>query len=750
MRLSVFSSHRALLNFAKNPQIDSTKNSTNGDSAKSAINNGDSTINFAKSCDSANTDSAKKSLSNKPDSAFIPPCKTIGDFFDNAVIYNGARLNSSLRSLFLWNAIKNIEIKDLGFEKTFIRFLEHSNFIFKFFDELENANVNISDIDINDTYGDYSDHLQILERIYEAYKKELEKYGLFATNADFKINEKFLRAWSEIYIYIDGILTQREMQILRLCAKHSDITIFFSVTKYNINLLQKTLSLDLEQNAKYSLNLNKNELCKLGDLSIKVEQISVYNFEMRISQVLLVIAKINEWLKDGIENIAVILPDEEFAKYLQLFDKKRNLNYAMGFSDFAFIKKLQNLRESLKGKTPKETLDLILKDYRLENELEIIALRPILENLGSEEIIEFLLQNIANVDDNSGGKVSVMGVLESRSMEFERVIILDFNSEFIPKLNDNDMFLNTTIRKRLNLPTLQDKENLQRHYYFMLINNVKSVEIAYCKAKIPASLINDLKNMSVRFSECSGDNLWHFTPKQSEKVYVYDEIIAKNTRKILSASAIKVFLECKRKFYFKYIANLASSGEREEFLGTKIHNLLCFMGESFDIDKIPQFVESQGIGERLDLEIGLQKLEPFFKAQKAENAHIIALEKSKDFKIKGFDFTCKVDRIDSQDSKIRIIDYKYKKNFKAETEGFLQLLIYKLAFCEEFSGKEIECLYYDLYNNKTYAMDSANESKASEILNKALDELNGEVDFAYCDDKNACQYCDYKYLCNRF
>lgn len=152
----------------------------------------------------------------------------------------------------------------------------------------------------------------------------------------------------------------------------------------------------------------------------------------------------------------------------------------------------------------------------------------------------------------------------------------------------------------------------------------------------------------------------------------------------------------------------------------------------------------------MDLEIGLQKLEPFFKAQKAENAHIIALEKSKDFKIKGFDFTCKVDRIDSQDSKIRIIDYKYKKNFKAETEGFLQLLIYKLAFCEEFSGKEIECLYYDLYNNKTYAMDSKSESEARELLDKALDELNGEVDFAYCDDKNACQYCDYKYLCNRY
>lgn len=721
MNLFVFSSHRALLNTIKNGWVKDSSDS----------------------------------LHSLVESAFIPPYKTISDFFENVVIFDGIKLpkKSPLRNVFLWNAIKHIEIKDLGFEKAFVRFLENSNFIFKFFDELESVGVKISEIDVCDTYGDYSDHLRILEQIFEAYNNELKKYDLITTNTSFKINECFLKSYKHIFIYLDGIFTQKEMQILRLCAEFSDITIFFTATKYNINLLEKMLSLHLEQNTKYSFNVNNNKLCVLKSLERKIEHINIYRFGLRINQALLVIAKINQWLKDGIENIAVILPDEMFAKYLQVFDKKRNLNYAMGFDDVKFIKKLQDLKGHLKVKTSKETLDFILQEYKLENELEIIAMRDILEQLKSDEIIELLLQNITNLDDNNGGKVSVMGILESRAMEFERIIIIDFNNEFIPKLNDNDMFLNTNIRKRLNLPTLQDKENLQRHYYFMLINNSKFVEIAYCDNGIQSNLINDLEDMGVKIAKNNGDELWRFSLIEDNKSYIDDEIIAKNSYKKLSASAIKVFLTCKRKFYFQYMCDKLK-GESKEFLGTHIHNLLYDLGKDFDATKITKFIESKSICERLDLEIMFKKLEPFFQTQLESlknNRTILALEQSKDFKIRDFDFTCKVDRIDEVDSnKIQIIDYKIKNKFDIKTEGFLQLLIYKIAFCDEFNGKEFECLYYDLPNNKQIIMDSKSESEAKEILDNALDELSGEINFSRCDNIKTCTYCDYIYLCNRY
>lgn len=728
MNLFVFSSHRALLNF----------------------------------CQSQNT-------------PFLPPVKSIGDFFGEVAICEGAKLLKNLRPLFLWKVIQdfnaknadlaNADLSNLGFDKSFLRFLEGSNFIFKFFDELDSANVKISDIDINDTYGDYSDHLRILEGIYEAYNVLLKSRGFYDKNAPYRVNEAYLRAYENIFIYIDGILSTKEMRILRECAGFTNITLFFTATKYNSNLLQKMLKNPLEWGYKYSFSVNSGEITRLERLAFQTQSINLYSFDSRISQALLVVAKVNEWLSEnGAENdnFAVILPDENFASYLQLFDEVRNLNYAMGFKDNILLKKMRELRQKCVDEnwSARELLDYILAHFRLENELEIRAMWDILESLSVEEIIEFLLQSVANLNDNSGGKVGVFGILESRAMSFSGAIIVDFNDDFIPHLSDNDMFLNTRIRNSLNLPTLRDKEDLQRHYYFMLINSTKRVEIAYCRQSLISTLANDLRALpSVRFSEIDGDKKWRFFPKERKKEYISDEIIAQNSLTRLSASAIKTFLECRRKYYFAYLCEkLRDSEGKEEFLGTKIHNILREMGSDFDEAKIAPLVAQNASDKKLDLEITLMQLGAFFRAQKLalqNGTEILAVEMLKKFKISDFDFVCKIDRIDRVKmaggaDKIRIIDYKLKKDFSVKNEGFLQLAIYKRAIMGEFSGSEIECVYVDLLNNKEFIMDLSAEAEANEILDATLEVLKGEINFAQCGDRKVCQYCEYKYLCNRY
>ncbi len=735
---------------------------------------------------------------------FLPPVKSISDFFGEVVICDGAKLPKNLRALFLWKVIqdfrqdidsavdsaldspntdshsvdsRDFDLSKIGFDKSFLRFLEGSNFIFKFFDELDSACVKISDIDINDTYGDYSDHLRILEGIYGTYNALLKSRGLYDKAREYRVNEAFLRAYEHIFIYIDGILSVKEMRILRECAGFTNITLFFTATKYNSNLLQKMLGQTLEWGHKYSFSVNSGEITRLEPLYSATQSINLYSFDLRISQALLVVAKVNEWLKiskKSAENdkmaqdssdFAVILPDENFATHLRLFDEMRNLNYAMGFKDNALQKKLRDLRQKCQKEnlSTKELLNHILEHFRLENELEIRSMRDILESLSVDEIIEFLLQNVANLNDNSGGKVGVFGVLESRAMSFDGAIIVDFNDDFIPHLNDNDMFLNTRIRNSLNLPTLRDKEDLQRHYYFMLISSTKCVEIAYCRNSLISSLANDLRALQgVRFAEMDGDKKWRFFPKERVKEYISDEIIAKNSLTQLSATAIKTFLECRRKFYFSYLCGgLRNSEDKEEFLGTKIHNILREMGSDFDEGKIAHLVAQNVSDSKLDLEITLMQLGAFFRAQKLalqNGTEIVAVEQSKKFQINDFDFVCKVDRIDrvkmaDGTDKIRIIDYKLKKDFSVKKEGFLQLCIYKRAFEQElsaFGGSEIECLYIDLLNNKEFIMDSNAEAEANEILNNALEMLKGEINFTQCEDRNPCKYCEYVYLCDRY
>ena len=253
----------------------------------------------------------------------------------------------------------------------------------------------------------------------------------------------------------------------------------------------------------------------------------------------------NEWLKNGYENIAIILPSDDFKKYLKLFDKARNLNYAMGLEDSETISKIRNVE--LKIDTSKSKFRNIIdhigtiKENLKDEFYELARFESLFEKLDYDDILEFIAENIKNVDDIYGGKVKVIGILETRGITFDKIIIVDFNDEFLPKINDSDIFINSSIRKKVNLPTINDKENLQRHYYTNLINNANEVCIAFHSSKIPSNLFDDF-GLDIN-NAIDGESLWSFFPKNTQKEYIEDEIIANFEDKNLSATKIKIFLE---------------------------------------------------------------------------------------------------------------------------------------------------------------------------------------------------------------
>lgn len=75
------------------------------------------------------------------------------------------------------------------------------------------------------------------------------------------------------------------------------------------------------------------------------------------------------------------------------------------------------------------------------------------------------------------GRISVMGILETRGIRFNYVLIPEFIEENVPALSHKDIFLNTTIRQKVGLPTRVDRENLQKYYYSQLFKRSKEVWI---------------------------------------------------------------------------------------------------------------------------------------------------------------------------------------------------------------------------------------------------------------------------------
>ena len=118
-----------------------------------------------------------------------------------------------------------------------------------------------------------------------------------------------------------------------------------------------------------------------------------------------------------------------------------------------------------------------------------------------KSLVSLFLQRLGSrsLDDVRGGKITVMGVLETRSVNFDVVIIVDFSESNVPKKSDKDMFLNTQIREMANLPTMSDRESLQKHYYDLLISRSKEVAISYVSSN-DSSGSRFLKQLNIKES----------------------------------------------------------------------------------------------------------------------------------------------------------------------------------------------------------------------------------------------------------
>jgi hypothetical protein len=102
---------------------------------------------------------------------------------------------------------------------------------------------------------------------------------------------------------------------------------------------------------------------------------------------------------------------------------------------------------------------------------------------GSDPLLHLLYLNSQleriTYNDVAGGFITVMGMLETRNINFKAVIVPDMNEEIMPPRNEKEMFLNTRIREELGIPTYRDRENLARNYFMALMKNADMVFLSY-------------------------------------------------------------------------------------------------------------------------------------------------------------------------------------------------------------------------------------------------------------------------------
>lgn len=180
--------------------------------------------------------------------------------------------------------------------------------------------------------------------------------------------------------------------------------------------------------------------------------------------------------------------------------------------------------------------------------------------------------------------LQLMGLLETRLLDFSNLIILSANEGILPSNRNMSSFIPYNLRAGFKLPTPEYQDALYAYNFYRLLQRAKNVKVLYTTA-IQGIYSGEMSRFLYQIKYESGLPI-----KESNfqnHIFVQDPLpieISKNQpiltslsdlgnseEKPLSPSALNNYLDCPVKFYFKYIADIK---EKEEIAEELDHRLL--------------------------------------------------------------------------------------------------------------------------------------------------------------------------------
>ena len=439
--------------------------------------------------------------------------------------------------------------------------------------------------------------------------------------------------------------------------------------------------------------------------------------------------------------------------------------------------------------------------------------------------------------------MQVMGVLETRNLDFRNLIMLSLNEGQLPKAGGDSSFIPYNLRKAFGMTTIEHKNALYAYYFYRLIQRAENVTLLYNTASEGLNrgemsrfmlqfLVESPHSISREYLEAgqspqSGREIRvEKTPEIITRMYErYD--VNRHPKSLFSPSALNTYLDCRLKFYYRYVAGLKAPDEvsaeiDSALFGTIFHRAAelvykdltangkeirkddleqvlrndiklqnyvdtAFKEEFFHValTEKPEFNGTQLINAKVITSYLRQLLRndlqyaPFFmEGMEKKVTEIIEIETPQGKLALNIGGT--IDRIDSKDDTLRIVDYKTggspktPENIKqlfTPADGrpnyIFQTFLYASIMCRKQSLKVApSLLYIHRAASETYSpvieMGEARQPKIPvnnfafyedefrERLQTLLQEIyNPEEAFTQTEDTKKCEFCDFRELCRR-
>ena len=306
---------------------------------------------------------------------------------------------------------------------------------------------------------------------------------------------------------------------------------------------------------------------------------------------------VNALVKDIAENNRIYISAADLGKTDLLSVLFLPVTDVNTFSDY-LINVLQELNKVMHAlSSGEEEEDATQRTNDLEQEFifhyftTVNRMKEIMQDAGIEMKIDTYFRLLKRVTDTitipfRGEPLSglqIMGVLETRALDFDQLIILSMNEGIFPLRKAANSFIPYNLRRGFGLPTYEHQDSVWAYHFYRLIYRASHVSLLY-----------DTRSNGLQTGEVSRfvhQLHYHYEVPLQNKLVVYnvssaktpalqvkktDEVMQrlnafhKGGNRAISASAVNTYLDCPLKFYFSVVEGIQEEEEVSETIESNV------------------------------------------------------------------------------------------------------------------------------------------------------------------------------------
>lgn len=292
--------------------------------------------------------------------------------------------------------------------------------------------------------------------------------------------------------------------------------------------------------------------------------------------------------------------------------------------------------------------DFLYQYYTILNRMNDVMKNAGELEMSLETLIRLIRQLVSGITIPFEGEplngLQVMGMLETRGLDFENLIICSFNEGVFPKKSTANSFIPNNLRRAFELPTADYHDAISAYNFYRLIQRTRRLFFLYdsrsegMQTGEVSRFVHQLRyHYGVDFKSVNISYEVNFPPESVIRVSKTAEIMTKlqtfledgEGGRALSASSVNTYIDCPLQFYLRYVEQMEEQEEVQEnveagMFGTLLHEVMQKIYEPF----VGKMIQKHELEELANNHVLIEKTitrafaTRFFKRKKDKDADI--------------------------------------------------------------------------------------------------------------------------------